>query len=108
MSGFQDMMKKAQALQSKMADVEARLETLEVLGTAGGDLVKITLSGKGAVKAVALDPSLLKEDEKEVLEDLIVAAFADAKQKMEALTQKEMAQAMGGLQLPPGFNPPGL
>jgi DNA-binding YbaB/EbfC family protein len=108
MVGFQDMMKKAQALQAKMGDVEARLETLEVRGTAGGDLVRITLSGKGAVKAVALDPSLLKENEKEVLEDLIAAAFADAKKKMTELTQKEMAEAMGGVQLPPGFKLPSL
>jgi DNA-binding YbaB/EbfC family protein len=98
-----DMMKQAQALQSKMENMQAELETLKVEGTAGGGLVRVTMSGKGQVKHVSIAPELMKEDEREILEDLIVAAASDAKAKAEALAAEKMKSIAGGLPLPPGF-----
>jgi DNA-binding YbaB/EbfC family protein len=98
-----DMMKQAQALQSKMENMQAELETLQVEGTAGGGLVRVTMSGKGQVKHVSIAPELMKEDEREILEDLIVAAASDAKAKAEALAAEKMKSIAGGLPLPPGF-----
>ena len=90
MKNLGDMMKQVQAMQSKMADMQAKLETATVTGQSGGGLVKVTLTGKGAMSALNVDVSLLKEDEKEILEDLIVAAHADAKAKSEAMMAEEM------------------
>ncbi|MDZ4382645.1 MAG: YbaB/EbfC family nucleoid-associated protein [Parvibaculum sp.] len=98
-----DIMKQAQQLQSRMQNLQAELETAEVEGRAGGGLVAVVMSGKGEVKKVAIDPSLMKEDEREVLEDLIVAASADAKAKAEALAAEKMKSVTGGLALPPGL-----
>ena len=106
MKNLGDMMKQVQAMQSKMADMQAKLETATVTGQSGGGLVKVTLTGKGAMSALNVDVSLLKEDEKEILEDLVVAAHADAKAKSEALMAEEMKSVTGGMALPPGMKLP--
>ena len=106
MKNLGDMMKQVQAMQSRMTDMQAKLEAATVTGQSGGGLVKVTLNGKGAMTALHLDSSLLKEDEKEILEDLIVAAHADAKTKSEALMAEEMKSMTGGLALPPGMKLP--
>ncbi len=98
------LMKQAQQLQSKMADMQAELEELEVEGISGGGLVKVRLNGKGAMKGVEVDPSLFKPDEAEIVEDLIVAAHAEARSKMEQATADKMKEVTGGLPLPPGMN----
>lgn len=103
MKNMFDIMKQAQQLQSRMQSLQAELETAEVEGRAGGGLVAVVMSGKGEVKKVSIDPSLMKEDEREVLEDLIVAAAADAKAKAEALAAEKMKSVTGGLALPPGL-----
>lgn len=104
MRDMMGMMKQLQGLQKKMADMQAELDTLEVEGVSGGGLVKLTMSAKGALKAIAIDDSLLKPDEKEIVEDLLVAAHADAKAKAERLLEEKMKSATGGLPLPPGLN----
>ena len=106
MKNLGDMMKQVQAMQSKMADMQTKLEAATVTGQSGGGLVKVTLSGKGAMTALTVDPSLLKEDEKEILEDLVVAAHADAKGKSEAMMAEEMKSVTGGMPLPPGMKLP--
>ena len=103
MKNMFDIMKQAQQLQSRMQSLQAELEAAEVEGRAGGGLVAVVMSGKGEVKKVSIDPSLMKEDEREVLEDLIVAASADAKAKAEALAAEKMKSVTGGLALPPGL-----
>lgn len=97
------MMKQAQQLQSKMETMQAELEQIEVEGQSGGGLVKVTLSGKFSMKSLRIDPSLLKADEGEILEDLILAAHQDAKVKAERIMQEKMQEATGGLPLPPGL-----
>src|SRR5256885_14828174 len=106
LKGLGDMMKQAQAMQQRMQELQAELERTEIAGQAGGGLVGLTLSGKGELKAVAIDPSLLKPEEAEVLSDLLVAAHRDAKQKVEAQMAERMQQLTGGLSLPPGFKLP--
>jgi DNA-binding YbaB/EbfC family protein len=106
MKNLGDMMKQVQAMQSRMTDMQAKLEAATVTGQSGGGLVKVTLSGKGAMTALHVDASLLKEDEKEILEDLVVAAHADAKAKSEALMAEEMKSVTGGMALPPGMKLP--
>jgi DNA-binding YbaB/EbfC family protein len=103
MTDFLNMMKQAKELQSKMAEIQAQIEQLTQTGTSGGGLVTVTLNGKGELRALALDPSLIKPDETEILEDLIVAAHADAKSKLEAALQAKMKDLTGGLPLPPGL-----
>jgi hypothetical protein len=103
MADFLGLMKQAAELKSKMETLQAELDHVEVEGTAGGGLVAVTLSGKGEVKAVKLDPSLLKPEEKEILEDLLVAAHADGRRKAEAVLQDKMKGLSGGLPLPPGL-----
>ena len=103
MKNMFDIMKQAQQLQSRMQSLQAELETAEVEGRAGGGLVAVVMSGKGEVKKVSVDPSLMKEDEREILEDLIVAACADAKSKAEQLAAEKMKSVTGGLPLPPGL-----
>lgn len=103
MKNMFDIMKQAQQLQSRMASLQQELETAEVEGRAGGGMVSIVMSGKGEVKKVSVDPSLMKEDEREILEDLIVAACADAKSKAEQLAAEKMKSVAGGLPLPPGL-----
>lgn len=98
-----DIMKQAKTLQSKMEGMQAELEALEVEGVAGGGMVRVAMTGKGALKSVSIDPALMKEDEREILEDLIVAAAADAKGKVERLAAEKMQGIAGGLPIPPGF-----
>ena len=103
MADFLGMMKQASQLQSKMQAMQAELETIEVEGTAGGGLVSVTLSGKTELKGVKIDASLLKPEEKEIVEDLLVAAHAEARRKAEALMADKMKELTGGLPLPPGL-----
>ena len=106
MKNLGQMMKQVQELQSRMQEMQARLETLMIEGQSGGGLVKVTLNGKGVMKAVSVDASLLKPEEREIMEDLILAAHADAKSRMEATLADEMKEMTGGLPLPPGFQFP--
>ena len=106
MVNFGNMMKQAQQLQKKMAEAQDKLNEIEVEGTSGGGLVKVTATAKGAFKRIFIDDSLLKTDEKEILEDLIIAAINDAKQKGETVAQEEMKSLTGGLPLPPGMKLP--
>ena len=106
MADIMGLMKQAQALQGRVADIQKELESLEVEGQAGAGLVRVTLSAKGSMKALVVDPSLLKPDEKEILEDLVVAAHADARTKAERLTEEKMKAVTAGLPLPPGFKLP--
>jgi DNA-binding YbaB/EbfC family protein len=105
MADFLGMMKQAAQLQSKMQALQAELDTVEVEGTAGGGMVTVTLTAKGDLKGMKIDDSLMKPSEKEVLEDLLIAAHADARRKAEAAMQEKMKSLTGGLQLPPGLNP---
>ena len=104
MADFLGLMKQAAELKSKMEAMQAELDGLEVEGTSGGGLVTVKLSGKGEMKSVKIDGSLIKPSEKEIVEDLIVAAHADARRKAEALMQEKMKAVAGGLPLPPGMN----
>ena len=104
MADFLGLMKQAAQLQSKMQAMQAELDTIEVEGSAGGGMVSVTLSAKGDLKAVKVDDSLMKPTEKEILEDLLVAAHADARRKAEAVMQEKMKAVTGGLPLPPGMN----
>jgi hypothetical protein len=103
MVDFLGLMKQATELKSKMEAMQTELERIEVEGAAGGGLLTLKLSGKGEVKAAHVDDSLLKPDQREVLEDLIVAAHADARRKLEALLAERMQALTGGLPLPPGL-----
>jgi len=103
MKSFSNMMKQAQELQGRMADLQAEMERAQVEGRSGGGLVVVTLNGKGEMTGVKIDPSLLKPDETEIVEDLVVAAHADAKAKVELLLQEKMQSLTGGLPLPPGM-----
>ncbi len=106
MRDFLGMMSKAKELQGKMQQLQEEIAALEVSGVAGGGLVRVTLSGKGDLRAVRVDPSLLKVGEGEILEDLLVAAHADAKAKAEAATAEKMQAVTGGFPLPPGLKLP--
>ena len=99
------MMKQAGQLQAKMQEMQAELDRIEVDGTAGGGMVTVTLTAKGDLKALKIDDSLLQPSEKEVLEDLLIAAHADARRKAEEVMQDKMKGLTGGLPLPPGLNP---
>jgi nucleoid-associated protein EbfC len=103
MKNFSEMMKQAQALQGRMAEMQAELERTLIEGRSGGGMVTVTLSGKGDMSSVKIDPSLLKSEEAEILEDLIVAAHNDAKAKVEEAMKEKMKSLTGGLPLPPGL-----
>jgi DNA-binding YbaB/EbfC family protein len=103
MADFLGLMKQAAELKSKMEAMQAELAQLEVEGSSGAGLVVVKLSGKGDMKAVKIDDSLINPSEKEILEDLIVAAHAEARRKAEALLQERMQSVAGGLPLPPGL-----
>ena len=103
MADFLGLMKQAAELKSKMEAMQAELEQIEVEGSAGGGLVTVKLSGKGEVKGVKIDDTLMQPSEKEILEDLIVAAHTDARRKAETLLQEKMQSVAGGLPLPPGM-----
>ena len=103
MADFLGLMKQAAELKSKMEAMQAELDACEVEGSAGGGLVTVKMTGKGDVKGVKIDDSLFKPGEKEIVEDLVVAAHADAKRKAETLLQEKMRGVTGGLPLPPGL-----
>ena len=103
MKNFMQMLKQAGELQSKIEEIDREMQALEVEGQSGGGMVKIRLNGKGAMKSVTIDPSLVKKGEGEILEDLIVAAFQDAKGKADASMQERMKVATAGLPIPPGL-----
>jgi DNA-binding YbaB/EbfC family protein len=103
MADFLGLMKQAAELKSKMEAMQTELEQIEVEGSAGGGLVTVKLSGKGEMKGVKIDDTLFKPSENEIVEDLIVAAHADARRKAEALLQEKMKAMTGGLPLPPGL-----
>ena len=100
------MMRQVQDMQTKMADMQNRLGDVDVTGQAGGGMVTVTMNGKAEMRKIVLDPKLLSADEKEMLEDLIVAATNDAKAKAEAMIAGETEKMMGGLKLPPGVKLP--
>jgi hypothetical protein len=104
MKNLGQLMKQAQEMQTKMAEMQETLGDIEVSGSAGGGMVTVRLNGKSEMRGVSIDPSLA--DDVEVLEDLIVAAYNDAKSKVEARVQEEMSKLTGGLNLPPGFKMP--
>jgi nucleoid-associated protein EbfC len=106
MKNIGEMMKQVQEMQAKMQEVQAKLEALTVEGRAGGGLVSMQLNGKGMLRSVSIDPSLLSASEKEILEDLLVAAHAEARTRMEEAVGREMQSVTGGLALPPGFKLP--
>ena len=103
MPDFLGLMKQATELKSKMEAMQAELDRLEVEGSAGGGLVTVKLSGKGDLRGVRIDDSLFKPDQKEIVEDLLVAAHADAKRKLETQLAEKMQALTGGLPLPPGL-----
>jgi DNA-binding YbaB/EbfC family protein len=106
MKNLGNMLKQAQQMQTRMQEMQAKLDATLVEGAAGAGMVKVTLTGKGDLKRVSIDSSLMTADDREVLEDLLVAAHADAKQKVEAQMAEEMQKATAGLNLPPGMKLP--
>ena len=106
MKNLGQMMKQAQQMQAKMAELQESLADLTIEGSAGGGMVAVTLSGKAEMRSIKIDPALADPQEVEVLEDLIIAAVNDAKAKVESRVQEETQKLMGGLQLPPGLNLP--
>jgi nucleoid-associated protein EbfC len=103
MRDIMGLMKQVQSAQAKLQEMQAEMETVEVEGEAGGGLVKIRLNAKGAMRGVFIDQSLLKPEDSEILEDLLVAAHAEARKKAEAMLAEKMKDATGGLPLPPGL-----
>ena len=106
MKNLGQLMKQAQEMQDKMAEMQDSLVSIEIEGVAGAGLVKVTLNGKGEMRRLHIDPTLVNPDEAEILEDLIVAAHNDAKGKIEARVQEETQKLMGGMSLPPGMKFP--
>ena len=106
MNNFNNMIKQAQDLQKKMAEAQEKVETLEAEGISGGGIVKITINGKNNVTAVNIDETAIDKNEKEILEDLIVAAFNDAREKIQRKIADEMSSLTGGIKLPPGMKLP--
>jgi len=101
-----EMMKQAKKMQEKMNEAQEKLATLEVEGTSGGGAVKVTVDGKGTVKSIKIDPTLLDPQEVDVLEDLVIAAVRDAQTKAEEMAAEEMGKVTGGLKLPGGMKLP--
>lgn len=106
MKDFGSMMKQAQQLQERMTQLQEQLGALEIEGAAGAGMVTVKLSGKGDLRRVKIDPSLLKPADAEMVEDLIVAAHGDARRRLEARVQEETKELMGDMALPPGFKLP--
>jgi len=106
MKNLGQMMKQAQEMQNKLAEMQEGLGNIEVTGQSGGGMVQVTLSGKSEARKIVIDPSLTGADDKEVLEDLLVAAFNDAKTKVDALSSEKMKELTGGIELPPGMQFP--
>ena len=105
MSNFDDLITQAKKMQEKMKETQDALKKIEVEGVAGGNTVKIIMSGDGELKKISFDETAFKES-KEILEDLIVAAHNDAKTKLKKKTSEEISKATGGINLPPGFKLP--
>ncbi len=106
MKNLNKMMQTAQEMQAKIGAMQKEFETVEIEGQAGGGMVTITMNLKGSLRRVKIDPSLLKPEEAEILEDLLVAAANDGRVKAEAEIAKRMSEIAGGLELPPGMNLP--
>ncbi|HEY4175051.1 MAG TPA: YbaB/EbfC family nucleoid-associated protein [Rhodopila sp.] len=106
MKNLAGLMKQAQQMQSKMEEMQTRLQALEITGESGAGLVKVTLNGKSDLKRIKIDPKVINPADAEVLEDLIAAAFRDAKAKIEVVSAEEMQKVTGGMQLPPGMKLP--
>lgn len=106
MTNLGQMLKQAQQMQARMGEMQAKLAEIETTGAAGGGVVQVTLNGRGEMKKLKLDKSVVDPAESEVLEDLITAAFNDAKAKVEQIAAEEMANLTGGLKLPPGMKLP--
>ncbi len=99
------MMKQAQAMQKKLAEAQEKIAEMTAEGTSGGGMVKVTINGKGMVEAIKIDPSIVEADDVEMLEDLTIAAINDARKKLDEATGDAMADATGGMGLPPGMLP---
>ncbi|MBX9759214.1 MAG: YbaB/EbfC family nucleoid-associated protein [Beijerinckiaceae bacterium] len=106
MKDIMGLMKQAQAMQSRMQEAQAEMERIEVEGQSGGGMVRVTLTVKGALKGVAIDPSLMTPGEAEILEDLVIAAHEDARKKAEQVMEEKMKAITAGLPLPPGMKLP--
>lgn len=106
MQNIQDIMRMAQNVQQQLADAQNKLDEIEVEGAAGGGMVKVRASAKGRIIGVSIDPSLLTPNDKEMLEDLIAAAFNDARAKADTVSNQEMQKMTAGMPLPPGFKLP--
>lgn len=106
MPSLDELMKAARNVQEQMAKAQAQLDQIEVEGASGGGMVKVRATARGAVRGVSIDPSLMTPDSREMLEDLIVAAFNDAKAKADQAGSAEMGKLTAGMQLPPGFKLP--
>jgi DNA-binding YbaB/EbfC family protein len=106
MKDISQIMRQAQAMQAKIGEAQKKLEAMEVEGSAGGGMVKLRISGKNELLGVTIDPSLMKEDEREIVEDLIKAAHDDARRKLEDAQNEEMKGLSGGLGILPGFKMP--
>ncbi|MGL4438061.1 MAG: YbaB/EbfC family nucleoid-associated protein [Bosea sp. (in: a-proteobacteria)] len=103
MRDMMGLMKQAQQMQAKMADMQAELDNTIVEGSSGGGMVKVTATAKGAIKGISIDPSLMNADEREILEDLIIAACSDARTKGERVMESRMSEITKGLPIPPGM-----
>jgi nucleoid-associated protein EbfC len=106
MKNLGQMMKQAQEMQARMAELQTRLQEIEMDGVSAGGMVQVTLNGKGELRKVKIDKSLMDPNETEVLEDLLIAAFSDAKSRVESHVAEEMSKLTGGLKLPPGMKLP--
>ena len=106
MKNLGQMMKQAQEMQTKMQEMQDKLADIELSGTSGAGMVTVTLNGKAEMRRVKIDPSLFNSNDAEVVEDLIVAAFADTKKKLDVVLAEEMSKVTGGLDLPPGMTLP--
>jgi DNA-binding YbaB/EbfC family protein len=106
MKNLGNLMKQAQEMQSKMAEMQQKLQEMEVSGSAGGGMVEVVISGKGDMRRLSIDKAIVDPEDKEMMEDLIVAAFNDAKAKAEEAMKEEMQKVTGGMKLPPGMNLP--
>jgi nucleoid-associated protein EbfC len=103
---FNNLIKQAQAVQASMQKAQAELASIEAIGESGGGMVKVTLNGRHEAKRVQIEPAVISGEDREMLEDLLTAAFNDAAHKLEAQVQEKMASLMSGVQLPPGVKMP--
>ena len=106
MKNLGQMLKQAQEVQAKMAEMQEKLMAIELTGASGGGMVKVTLTGKHVMRSLKIDPSLINPNDSAMLEDLIIAAYNDAKAKVDTYMSEEMAKITGGMQLPPGMTLP--